>query len=261
MYKQFIMAGLLSLPVVTVATEYPVPIQQLEQRGLKIQAEFEAPGGITGFVGQANGQSLTIYLTEDGEYAFLGQMVDGNGQNLSQQHMEQHEPRPDLESVWEQLENADWIAEGDDAQRVVYVFVDPNCPFCSAFWRAARPYVGENAQLRHILVDILRPDSLGKGARILSADSPIEALTTHELNHENGGIEPLAEIPSDIEAKIQSNTRLMSAIGAHATPAIYFRDANGEVRQLMGMQPPAVIAEQIFGQPLKETDEQSRSGQ
>lgn len=257
MYKQFIMAGLLSLPLATAAAEYPAPIQQLEQRGLTIKAEFEAPGGMTGFVGQANGQSMTIYLSEDSEYAFLGQMVDGNGQNLSQQHLEQHEPRPDLESAWEQLENANWIAEGDEnAQRVVYVFMDPNCPFCSAFWRAARPYVGENAQLRHILVDILRQDSMGKSARILSADSPIEALTTHELNHENGGIEPLTQIPPDIRAKIQSNTQLMSVIGAHATPAIYFRDANGEVRQLMGMQPPAVIAEQIFDQSLQVPDDQ-----
>ncbi len=252
MYKRFIMTGLLSLPLAAVAAEYPAPIQQLEQRGLTIQAEFEAPGGMTGFVGQANGQSLAIYLTEDGQYAFLGQMMDGNGQNLTQQHMARHEPKPDLASAWEQLENADWIAEGDEnAERVVYVFMDPNCPFCSAFWRAARPYVGENAQLRHIMVDILGQDSLGKSARILSADSPIEALTAHELNHENGGIEPLTQIPADIRARIQANTQLMSAIGAHATPAIYFRDADGNVRQLMGMQPPAVIAEQIFDQPLQ----------
>lgn len=252
MHKQFIMTGLLSLPLAAMAIEYPVPIQQLEQRGLSIQAEFEAPGGMTGFVGQANGQSLAIYLTEDGQYAFLGQMVDGHGQNLTQRHMAQHEPKPDLESAWEQLENANWIAEGDEnAERIVYVFMDPNCPFCSAFWHAARPYVGEKAQLRHIMVDILRQDSLGKSARILSADSPVEALATHELNHENGGIEPLTKIPADIRARIEANTELMSAIGAHATPAIYFRDANGEVRQLMGMQPPAVIAEQIFGQPLQ----------
>lgn len=251
MYKRFIMTGLLSLPLAAMATEYPAPIQQLEQRGLVIQAEFKAPGGMTGYVGQANGQSLAIYLSVDGEHAFVGQMVDSQGQNLTQQHMAQHEPKPDLESVWEQLENANWIAEGDEnAERIVYVFMDPNCPFCSAFWRAARPYVGENAQLRHIMVDILRQDSLGKSARILSADSPVEALTMHELNHENGGIEPLTEIPADIRARIKANTELMSAIGAHATPAIYFRDANGEVRQLMGMQPPAVIAEQIFGQTL-----------
>ncbi len=259
MYKQFIMAGLLSLPLTNAAAEYPAPIQQLEQRGLTIQAQFEAPAGMTGFVGQANGQSLTIYLTEDGEYAFIGQMLDGSGQSLSQQHMAQYEPRPDLASAWEQLENANWIAEGDEnAQRVVYAFMDPNCPFCSAFWRAARPYVGEKAQLRHILVDILRQDSLGKGARILSADSPVEALATHELNSENGGIEPLEQIPADIEAKIKSNTRLMSTIGAHATPAIYFKDSEGKVRQLMGMQPLDVIAEQIFDQPLEETDGHAR---
>lgn len=257
-YSQFLLAGLLLLATGIATAERPPAIQALEARGLTIEAQFEAPGGLTGFVGQANGQPLTVYVTEDGEHAIIGQMVDDQAQNLSQDHLDQHTPRPDLESAWERLEDAHWIVEGDpNAERVVYVFTDPNCPYCNAFWRAARPYIGEAVQLRHIMVAILREDSLGKSARILAADSPAETLQRHERSHEEGGITPMTDIPNDIRARIQANTDLMRSLGAHATPAIFFRDSNGEVRQRMGMQPLRVIAEEIFDQPLQETDDPS----
>jgi thiol:disulfide interchange protein DsbG len=40
------------------------------------------------------------------------------------------------------LQNSSWIADGSiGARRVVYVFTDPNCPYCNKFWAEARPWV------------------------------------------------------------------------------------------------------------------------
>lgn len=240
------------------AQEHPQVLRALEQYGVEIEAEFEAPGGLTGYVGQAHGQPLAVYLTPDREHVIIGPLLDASGTDLTERHIERYLPKPDLSGVWDQLEQANWVREGAaDAERVVYVFTDPNCPFCNSFWRAARPYVGEDAQLRHIMVGILRPDSLGKSARIMAADDPAAALAEHERNHGHGGLSPLSPVPAELEQRIRANNGLMQSLGAHATPAIFFKDADGNVQQLMGMPRLGVIAEQIFQQPEQPLDDPS----
>src|SRR3546814_8987929 len=61
------------------------------------------------------------------------------------------------------------------------MFSDPNCPYCNMFWKQARPWVESGkVQLRHIMVGMLRADSAGKSAALLSAKDPRAALNEHE---------------------------------------------------------------------------------
>ncbi|HLR86486.1 MAG TPA: thiol:disulfide interchange protein DsbG [Wenzhouxiangella sp.] len=239
------------------ADSRPAALESLEARGLIIEKEFEAPDGLVGYAGQANGQPVILYAVPGGDTIIAGQMIDATGNNLTEEHAAVHVPGPDLDAVWDDLEQADWVLDGDeDAERVVYVFTDPNCPYCNAFWRAARPYVGEQAQLRHIMVGVIRPDSTNKSAAIMAADDPSAALLQHESSHADGGIAPLNPLPADLEERIESNNRLMNATGAHATPTIMFRDEQGKVRQLVGMQALDIIAEQVFQQPEQAPDDE-----
>lgn len=238
------------------AQSHPQALQALQQYGVEIEAEFPAPGGLTGYVGVAHGQPLAVYLTADGEHVIVGPMLDASGKDLSERHIERYLPKPELDSVWQQLEQADWIREGSvDAERVVYVFTDPNCPFCNTFWRASRPYVGDDTQLRHIMVGILRPDSLPKAARILADDDPAAALAAHERAHGDGGVAPMSPVPAELEERIRTNNALMQSVGAPATPAIFFRDEDGQVQRLVGMPQLAVIAEQVFQEPEQPLDD------
>ena len=79
------------------------------------------------------------------------------------------------------MENSTWIADGNaDAPRIIYMFSDPNCPYCNMFWKQARPWVESGkVQLRHIMVGMLRADSAGKSAALLSAKDPQAALNEH----------------------------------------------------------------------------------
>ena len=84
--------------------------------------------------------------------------------------------------MWQRLSNT-WIADGaaGEAPRVIYMFSDPNCPFCNMFWKQARPWVeAGDVQLRHVMVGMLRPDSAGKAAALLAAKDPEAALNEHE---------------------------------------------------------------------------------
>ena len=141
------------------------------------------------------------------------------------------------QEAWTVLEEeAHWIPAGaEEPERVVYVFTDPNCPYCHDLWKATKPYYSEGLQVRHILVGILKPSSPAKAAAILGADDPAAALRRHENRYADGGIAPAADPAPAVQAQLEQNQQLMRRMGARATPALIYRDGNGEVHSLSGM--------------------------
>ncbi|RDU99478.1 thiol:disulfide interchange protein DsbG [Trinickia dinghuensis] len=163
-----------------------------------------------------------------------------------------------------QLERSHWIAEGNpDAKRIVYVFTDPNCPYCNRLWVDMQPWVKTGkVQVRNIVVGILTPTSYGKAAALLEAQHPRQALHDHEVTQckvnahsEPGhmksldatGIAPLTTIDAATKQKLDENAKLMTALGIEGTPAIYWEDANGRLRRSLGAQSsqlPAILGPQ-----------------
>lgn len=238
----------LALPL--AAANYPPAVQRLVEQGVEITGKFAAPGGLTGYGARADGRELILYVTPDGKHVIAGTMLDSTGRNLSEQHVKDHVPPPNLEAAWAKLERATWIADGPArSKRVVYVFDDPNCPYCNALWRASRPYLEKGVQLRHVMVAILGPTSPGKAAAILAAADPAEALARHGRDYAKGGIAPIEKIDARVRAQIDANNALMQELGVHATPAIFYRDAKGRVRSVLGMPNPSVLARDIFQLP------------
>lgn len=153
------------------------------------------------------------------------------------------------------LQNSSWIADGSiGARRVVYVFTDPNCPYCNKFWAEARPWVqAGKVQLRHVIVGILTPESPGKAAALLSAPNPAVALAAYESGQvestaralasghphplSNQGLQALAVVPAALAARLEANARLMQALGLQATPAVVWRDEAGELQTRTGVTP------------------------
>lgn len=172
--------------------------------------------------------------------------------------------RPTAQAEWKQLEVSGWIADGKPAApRVVYVFTDPNCPFCAKLWADARPWVESGkVQLRHIIVGILTPTSPGKAAALLADKDPGKALAAYEglqapaiaktlaaggrprpLNDE--GLKPLANVPASIAIRLDANAKLMEAFGLQATPGLIWKDGAGRVQARAGA--PDEALPQIFG--------------
>ncbi|HWI84438.1 thiol:disulfide interchange protein DsbG [Ramlibacter sp.] len=162
--------------------------------------------------------------------------------------------------TWRQLEASRWIADGDaGAARVVYVFTDPNCPYCTKFWSDARPWVdGGKVLLRHVMVGILAPTSPGKAAALLAAADPAAALAAYERGQlgearqtigsgrpqplQGGSLQPLPGIPPTLRAQLDANRQLMAALGLAGTPGIVWRNAKGEVQARTGA-PDAALPE------------------
>ncbi len=213
----------------------PAPLQMAVTGGMKVEKSFPAAGGMTGWVlSQGVGQHMIVYTPPGGEVAIAGNMLDAKGMNLTKQYMEQHAPKPDYDKMWGELEKSSWVAEGPkDAKSVIYVFKDANCGFCHLAWKALQPYEKVGLQVRWVPVAFLAPDSYDKGAALLTAKNPEDAI---EALHEKWGSKvTLPQASKDARAKLDANNKLMNAWGFRGTPATLYKDKSGKVKAVSGM--------------------------
>lgn len=247
MLKRLLMLTLLPL---TLHAEYlPAPVKAIEKQGITIIKSFDAPGGMKGYLGKYQEMGVTIYVTPDGKHAISGYMYDEAGTNLSEKLFNQELYGPAGRELWQRMEKADWILDGQKtAPRVVYVFADPYCPYCKQFWQQARPWVESGkVQIRTLMVGVIKPESPAAAAAILSAKDP--AKSWHEYEQSNGKM-TLAlpkTIPPTIMRSLNLNQKIMDDLGANATPAIYYMNEENVLQQAVGL-PDAEKLKTIMGE-------------
>ncbi len=226
-----------------VAEELPKAVQQIEAKGAKVTGSFDAPNGLKGYAAQFQNRGVALYLTPDGKHVLVGSLFDEQGQDLSEAPLEKLVYAPIAKQVWAKLDKTAWIADGKaDAPRVVYLFSDPNCPYCNMFWQQARPWVDSGkVQLRHIMVGIIRADSPAKSAALLASADPQKALQAHESAGKASTLKPLAKIPAQVQAKLDANLALMEELGLSATPAIFYLDDKGQLQTQQGAPRPEML--------------------
>jgi len=233
-------AGALLQAPLLQAEELPAAIKKIEAKGAKIVGTFDAPNGLRGYAAQYQSRGMTLYLTPDGQHVLLGNLYDADGKDLSLDPLKKLVYDPMSKEIWAKMQASSWIADGSkDAPRTVYLFSDPNCPYCNMFWEQARPWVNAGkVQLRHIMVGIIREDSPGKSAALLAAKEPEKALADHEKAGKGSPLKPLKEIPPAIQAKLDANQQLMDELELSATPAIFYLDDQGDLQQQQGAPSP-----------------------
>jgi len=103
-------------------------------------------------------------------------------------------------------------------------------------------------QLRHIMVGVIREDSAGKAAAIMTAPDPSAALRQNELAAPGRGTLPLNAIPARIQRELEVNQLLMTSLGFQGTPGIVTRDLEGGLRKVNGMPRGGAMSE-VLGPP------------
>lgn len=234
--------ALLTLPVIVQAENYPAPVEAMRERGVEVLERFDAPGGLTGYTALYNGRPLALYVTADKQHALMGSLLNAQGEDLTGAILEEKVSRPQSKVMWEKLKDSSWIADGSDtAESIMYVFTDPNCPYCKRFWKDARPWIDAGkVQLRHVMVGTLGESSQKKAAYLLSAKDPKAALLGNE-----SGKKPAQEattIAAKQRQQLDDNQQLMGLLGATGTPAILYLDPTG----MLQMHPGAPQGEQLL---------------
>jgi len=247
MLKRLLMLTL--LPLTLHAEDLPAPVKAIEKQGITIIKSFDAPGGMKGYLGKYQEMGVTIYVTPDGKHAISGYMYDEAGTNLSEKLFNQELYGPAGRELWQRMEKADWILDGQKtAPRVVYVFADPYCPYCKKFWQQARPWVESGkVQIRTLMVGVIKPESPAAAAAILSAKDP--AKSWHEYEQSNGKMSLALPktIPPAIMRSLNLNQKIMDDLGANATPAIYYMNEENVLQQAVGL-PDAEKLKTIMGE-------------
>ena len=245
MLKRLLMLTL--LPLTLHAEDLPAPVKAIEKQGITIIKSFDAPGGMKGYLGKYQEMGVTIYVTPDGKHAISGYMYDEAGTNLSEKLFNQELYGPAGRELWQRMEKADWILDGQKtAPRVVYVFADPYCPYCKQFWQQARPWVESGkVQIRTLMVGVIKPESPAAAAAILSAKDP--AKSWHEYEQSNGKMTLPKTIPPAIMRSLNLNQKIMDDLGANATPAIYYMNEENVLQQAVGL-PDAEKLKTIMGE-------------
>jgi thiol:disulfide interchange protein DsbG len=222
------------------AEPIPTVLNQAVNAGMKVVKSFPAASGLTGWVLSQGGRYSVVYTTADRKTLVAGALIDERGQNLSEVYEDKFVPKPDFAAAYKRLEQAAYVAEGpaQGAKNVIYVFVDPNCPFCNMAWRALQPYEAAGLQVRWIPVATLGPTSLPKALEVLAASDKAAAFRRMELNHGKPWTAPAGISESShpaVVAQIRENGELMAQFGIGGTPGIVWRDKQGNVRVKSGM--------------------------
>ncbi len=236
-----------------IAQDRPAPLVALEKQGVRIVGTFPSPGGLTAWAGYMGQQPIALYATPDGKHMIVGTLLDADGKDITHAALEKVVRQPMTDGIWGRLTQSKWLADGQaKAPRIVYVFTDPNCPYCNKFWSDARPWVDSGkVQLRHVIVGILTATSPAKAAALLADKNPAQALEAYERSHAGAtakalasgrprplddiGLKPLGTIPAPVQAQLDGNEKLMSELGLRATPAVVWKDDSGAVQMLTGI--------------------------
>ncbi len=141
------------------------------------------------------------------------------------------------EKILSNIHRTTSIKEGKSTH-VVYIFFDPNCPYCHRLYVNTRDWVKRNAMEFHwIPVGVLTTTSQGKAAAILGAKDPQKALYQNEDHYvrseDGGGIDEI--IATDRMAKIlKANVNVLHLSGSEAVPTMLFRANNGQAVMIQG---------------------------
>jgi thiol:disulfide interchange protein DsbG len=149
-------------------------------------------------------------------------------------------------SMLADIGQATWISDGQ-SRHVLYVFFDPNCPYCHKVYNGLRTAVemGE-IEVRWIPIGILTTTSHGKAATLLEAKDPTAALHRNEqyFSTETGSLGGIEEEPvprGDTVKRLDRNLALLRRSGRDAVPSLLFRDKSGKHHFIMGAPPQATL--------------------
>ncbi|HEX7338758.1 MAG TPA: thiol:disulfide interchange protein DsbG [Rhodanobacteraceae bacterium] len=219
----------------------------LAGNGLGIVGKLDAPAGYHGFVAMYHGRRLPVYVPPDGKHVLIGSLYTLQGQDLTGPAMRKVTDAGFTQKQWNALAASTWISTGKVASgRVVYAFMDTQCPYCHRLWQAAQPYLAaKNVELRVIPVAVISQASLPNAAAVLSAADPIKAWAEHETHP--GQAVPVSGAPaSNVYAKLGANNQLMTRLGFYGTPGVVYKDARGQIHVVRGLPPDAADVRAIF---------------
>lgn len=144
------------------------------------------------------------------------------------------------------IDQATWIKDGS-SEHVMYIFFDPNCPYCHRVYVDTRDWIKRNAvQIRWIPVGVLTPTSHGKALTLLDAKDPVTLFHKSEENFSGGegsALDEALEGSDKAEKALKVNAEILRLTGFDAVPSLLFRAKDGQAVIIRGAPPAEKLKE------------------
>ena len=241
----------------------PAPLESMAQAGAQLRY-MGNEGGLDGWIAIQNGQEQYFYVTPDREYVLLGMLFDKTGKMITLQQVSTLQKEggavldirkadtlaPDAsvtdrlpaqgdilkklkspsEQLFSDIEAANWVTLGSQTAPVMYMFIDPQCPYCHEFTKALRKDIEMGAiQVRMIPVGF--KDETRAQAALLLAVSDAQARW---FRHLDGDTEALPGTPGVNEQGVERNMAIMQSWKLNVTPLSIYRSQDDTVKIVQG---------------------------
>jgi thiol:disulfide interchange protein DsbG len=155
--------------------------------------------------------------------------------------------QPITEQTWQQIKKLKGIAtQSGMVTPSLYVFFDPNCPYCTDLWKTVLP-VKPREEARKaeffssvpaiwIPVSYINDTSLGKSAALLRANSQSAIDNNFQMakrKEKQGGV--VAVVPTEKEKAVLAQAKALWLELGGATPLMVYRNKTGSTQLFMGV--------------------------
>jgi len=225
-------------------SQLPQPMQMIVDSGAaEVVKTFDTErDDIQGYViKQANGKHTIVYGLDN--YAFAGVLLNEKGENLTNRYAALHVPEPDLTDVAQKIMASEYlVTEGKKGAPEIYVFTDPNCPYCAKFFEMSRSYVkAGKVRIHWVPVGFLSPTSKGIAAAIIQGGIEVMAEAKRA---EKGQSKPSIKPSRDVARALAMHQKYMDEAGIGGTPGFVYK-VNGEWKSQSGVPPKAKFEEML----------------
>lgn len=239
-------------------------LEYLRSKGNLLQF-IGTTGGLDAYMAEApNGSIQTFYIAPDGKGILAGLMFDTSGRNITmsqvmhllqtnpnalasvkklqeknaknknQENMTPQQMMAKAQVVIAAIEKTNWFRMGDEKAPIVYMIMDPNCPWCSRAVHYLEPIVAKgDVQLRVIQIGMLNETSLPKAAAIVASTNPVETLRQYEGREK--APPPMESLTQDNILLVRQNEQFVRDYELEGTPFFVFRDYQGVPRLIKGL--------------------------
>lgn len=155
-------------------------------------------------------------------------------------------------SVPESMRVVDGLAgwtEGSatDIDKILYVLVDPRCPYCRAAYMNLRPYVEKGVTVRWISTQALgrSPEAAKLAAAINRGGREAHDILSHSKKQVSRGFAPVTSAEQEqMKASLDflfDSFNANPAAGSAGVPVAYYVSKSGEARMLKGLSEKDVV--------------------
>lgn len=223
---------LATIPVSAMAEQTVPPALQMmiDSNAAELVERFDTPSPtIKGYViEQSSGDHVIIYGVDG--HAMAGVLVDEEGKNLTKRYAAKYIPEPDFSHAGEKVAQSEYlVSEGAEDAPEIYVFSDPNCPYCKRFYESTRELV-ENGDVRihWVMVAFLHETSERISSAIMEGGMEVmdQAKTSSRADA------PKADSLPEAHAKaLAEHNQLMQQAEISGTPGLlYEKDGRWETK-------------------------------